>query len=226
MTPADPFNDDPAEMMLGKLAAMDLSAAQRAHASLMEAEEPKDVAEMAKAYARLSRCVRQSVALHSQLKRARIADERAHPAPPPKADLVRATRRAAEVRRAVCRVIWDETEAESEDEETLLAILDNALNLRAQVPHFYECPLDDEVLAVCAALRLPLDKAEGWRDLPDLSDDRPDRWRADLQDDADEDDEEDDEAGEDEPLPDPSPTAHASAAHPAAGAGPAVHSSA
>ncbi|WP_337188965.1 hypothetical protein [Phenylobacterium sp.] len=165
----DPHDADPAEAMLAQLAGLDLSLARHVHACALATEEPKEVADLARAYQRIARSMRQSLALLARLKRDREAAERANPPPPPRLDRVRAARRRAEVQHAVCRVIWDETESESEDEEALLAVLDNCLNIRARDPGFYETGLDHQVLDACATLGLPLDKADRWRDLPDLS---------------------------------------------------------
>jgi pimeloyl-ACP methyl ester carboxylesterase len=169
MSPPDPNTVDAAEALLGRLAGLDVSLAEHVHACAMSTEDPHEVAELAKAYHRVARSARQSIALHAQLKRAREAAERenAPPPEPPRLDRIRIARRTAEVREAVRRVIWDETEAESLDEELLLSVLENNLRITGERPDFPDPDLDDHVVAVCSDLRLPLAKALAWRDLPD-----------------------------------------------------------
>ncbi|WP_337188464.1 hypothetical protein, partial [Phenylobacterium sp.] len=55
---------------LDRLAALDLSAAEKAHGALMAAE-PEDVPALAIAYQRLARCLRQTLALKDRLRRSR-----------------------------------------------------------------------------------------------------------------------------------------------------------
>ncbi|MDZ4374447.1 MAG: hypothetical protein U1C74_23905 [Phenylobacterium sp.] len=196
MSPTDPYAVDPAEAILARLAGLDLSMAQHVHACAMGTNEVREVTEIAKAYQRVSRCVRQSVALHARLKHEREAAEQAGSTPstsPPPAspshpppdrpdapglgpnglgpngarlDVARVVRRRAEVRDAVCRVIWNETESEGDDSETLLDSLEDCLNLRTRHADFYDVRLDDQVADVCAALGLPTETAQRWRDLP------------------------------------------------------------
>lgn len=79
-----PFHDiDPAEAALGQLAGLDLTLARHVHACAMSTEDPAEVAELVKAYQRVSRCVRQSLALQARLKRERERAEREAPQPPP-----------------------------------------------------------------------------------------------------------------------------------------------
>ena len=67
-----------ADAFLGRLAALDMQAAEHVHACLMDATRPAEVADLARAYARASRCLRQTLALHARLKgdRERAARER------------------------------------------------------------------------------------------------------------------------------------------------------
>ena len=48
------------QQALGQLAQMDLALAARLHALAMNAEEPKEIIELTRAYQRASRCVRQN----------------------------------------------------------------------------------------------------------------------------------------------------------------------
>ncbi|HET6971011.1 MAG TPA: hypothetical protein VFH92_07800 [Phenylobacterium sp.] len=172
MTP-DPAAVDPAEAMLAELAGLDLTLARHVHACAMATDDKTEVVELSRAYQGVARSLRQTLALRAQLKRDRAAAAKADPAPAAPIDWVRVRRRQDQLRAAVCRVIWDETESESEDEATLLDVLQEELRRGQRDPGFGAQPLDAHVLETCAIMNLPLEKAERWRDLPDLSADRP-----------------------------------------------------
>jgi hypothetical protein len=82
---------------------------------------------------------------------------------------MRVRTRQQQLREGVCRVIWNETEHESEDEELLLDILQSALSNGERDPQFGLTPLHAHVMQLCAAMNLPLEVAERWAELPDLS---------------------------------------------------------
>ena len=152
--------------MLSRLAACDLSAAERVHGKLMAAEDVSEIAELGRTYQRFARSLRQTLALKSRFQREQAqAEKDAQPPPAPPGGLLVA-RRVRDVRAAVLRVIWDE--AESEDaaldlEETLDALI----SLERLADSFCAEPLDDQVARLCLTLDLTPDGAETWRDLPD-----------------------------------------------------------
>ena len=57
------------EAMLARLAELDLAAAEKAHAKLMAAEEAAEIAELGRTYQRMSRSLRQTLALKAKLAR-------------------------------------------------------------------------------------------------------------------------------------------------------------
>jgi len=57
--------------MLARLAELDLAAAEKAHARLMAAEDASEIAEMGRTYQRMSRSLRQTLALKAKLARER-----------------------------------------------------------------------------------------------------------------------------------------------------------
>lgn len=180
---------DRAEALLAELAELDMTLARHVHACAIAAEEPKAVGELARSYQRIARSLRQTLALKARLSLERAREiERTAPSGPPPTDWVRVRRRQHALRDAVCRVVWDETEAESADEETFLTALSAALDAGEDEPGFGAQPLDQHVIELCAAMDLPLDKAERWRDLPDLSEARAREPRDGDPDDDDEDD--------------------------------------
>ena len=181
---ADPTDVDPAEAMLAELAGLDLSLARHVHACAVATDDPGEVADLARAYQRIARSVRQSLALHAKLKREREAIARENPppppAPPPKPmrDAARIAERKAAIRPAAQRVVWAEYEdAEDEDlasyyfdliEERLeLHGRDNAFGLKANGPAWDLEPLEDHIVRFCADMGLPEQAARAWRDLPD-----------------------------------------------------------
>jgi hypothetical protein len=177
-----PFPDvDPAEAMLARLAGLDLSLAQHVHACALSTEDPTEVANLARAYQRVSRSMRQSLALHARLKRERLRDARENPPPPPRKP-ARDERRIAErqeaLRAPVQRVVWAEYEhAEHEDEAGYYFDLleerlahgagDDAFGLVLQDNAWAVEPLDEHIVSLCRSLGLPEIAARAWRELPD-----------------------------------------------------------
>jgi hypothetical protein len=180
----DPASVDPAEAMLAELAGLDLSLARHVHACAVATDDPAEVADLARAYQRIARSVRQSLALHARLKREREKDQRENPPPappPPPAparDAARIAERKAALRPAAQRVVWAEYEdAEDEDlcgyhfdliEERLeLHGRDNAFGLTARGEVWDIEPLEDHIVRFCIDMGLPEAAARTWRDLPD-----------------------------------------------------------
>jgi len=176
---------DPAEAMLGELAGLDLSLARHVHACAMATEDPTEVANLARAYQRVARSARQSIALHARLKRERERAERDAPPPPsppkPARDERRIEARREAVHAAVCRVAWSEYEGCDADEDLddrdmfldlirdvlIKAARHDTFGLIEEAGDWVVEPLDDHIARVCAELELPEEAARAWRDLPD-----------------------------------------------------------
>jgi hypothetical protein len=180
----DPASVDPAEAMLAELAGLDLSLARHVHACAVGTDDAAEVADLARAYQRIARSVRQSLALHARLKRERLREERDHPPPPeprpptPMREPARIAERKAALRAAAQRVVWAEYEdSEDEDEpgyhfdtlEERLELLgrDNAFGLIARGQAWDVEPLDEHIARFCGDMGLPEVAARAWRDLPD-----------------------------------------------------------
>ena len=166
------------EEMLARLAACDLSAAERVHGRLMAAEDASEVAELGRTYQRIARSLRQTLALKARLKREQAAVKDA-PSTPPGGLAV--ARRVREVRDAVLRVIWDE--AEGEEAHDYEDMLEGRLSVECLGDGFCRETLDDHVARMCLSLDLSPEGAEGWRDLPDpreAAGDAPDEARGRL----------------------------------------------
>jgi len=174
---------DPAEAMLGQLAGLDLTLARHVHACAMATEDPTEVADLVKAYQRVSRCVRQSLALQARLKRERERDQRDNPPPPPpkpKRDPHRIAERQEALRAPVQRVVWAEYERPDDEDEDeagyFFDLLEQRLQVRARDDAFgmvvqdgawVEEPLDEHVVRFSRDLGLSELAALRWRDLPD-----------------------------------------------------------
>jgi hypothetical protein len=99
------------EEMLARLAACDLTAAERVHSRLMAAEEASDIAELGRTDQRIARSLRQTLALKAKFKREREADAK-DTAPPATKGPMASAGRVREVRAAVARVAWNDAEAD------------------------------------------------------------------------------------------------------------------
>jgi len=147
------------EAMLARIAELDLSLAEKLHAAAMAAEDPAETAELARAYQKTARSLRQSLALKARLKR----ESRGEPSTE---DAARVEARAKTVRRAVTRVIFTETEGEAAD--WLCSLLEERIDLRIrQTAGVDITTLDEMVAEVCEDLNLDADTAKRWRELPD-----------------------------------------------------------
>lgn len=177
---------DAAEAMLAKLAAMDFALAQHLHTCAMNTDDPADMVELSRAYQRIARSTRQSLALHARLKRDREREARENlppPAPPPptpRRDPHRIAERRDALRAPVQRVIWSEHEPLDADdpdeagyyfdlleERLALGVRDNTFGLTVEDGAWTVEAFDEHVVRVCRSLRLPEVAARAWRDLPD-----------------------------------------------------------
>ena len=181
---ASPDIVDRDQQMLGELAELDLALARHVQARALATEDPAQVADLSRAYQRISRCVRQTLALKAKLKRdaeqhARWLEARdVRPptpapvqAPDPAAHAARAAKRRAELEDAVGRVIWAEREYDKADweprRERRFRRLDGLLDERAHAGAASRGPLDEEIRTLCADLGLSRLNALNWRNLPE-----------------------------------------------------------
>ncbi|MBU1376025.1 MAG: hypothetical protein KJ775_08770, partial [Alphaproteobacteria bacterium] len=153
------------------------------HACAMSTDDPTEVVNLAQAYQKLSRCVRQSLALQAQLRRGRERDARDNPPPPrplpptPARDAERIAERRDALRVPAQRVVWSEYEHADYDEagyyfdliEQRLDIRarDNTFGLMAEDDAWVVEPLDAHVVRLCRDLGLDEAAALVWRELPD-----------------------------------------------------------
>lgn len=175
-----------ADAFLGRLAALDLQAAEHVHAELLATTKPAEVADLARAYARASRCLRQTLALHAKLTddRARAAREAerhaaqmardaADPAsrrdpsdPDHDPDQVFFDDRVEDLREAMGRIISKSVDGDLTRHTRLIHRFERELYDWCDSPDFLEWPLDRLVERACQIVNLPQTLAGGWRDLP------------------------------------------------------------
>ena len=183
---------DPTQAMLAQLAGLDMTLARHVHACAMATTETEEVTDLARAYQRIARSVRQSLALLERVKRDQAQALREAPPkptgpPPPPRDPARIAERVEAVETGVRRVVWNEFEGgDDEDWEEagkLLEILrgrldrdsqDDTFGLVEQDGEWIVRPLDEHIIRACVLLDLPEETAATWPDLPDP----PDDWAA------------------------------------------------
>jgi phosphate-selective porin len=148
-----------AEMMerhargLAELTELGLSLARDLHACALAEPDPKTKAETALAFHRVSRSVRQSMALEARLKRDLARQDREGRAEAVQATETRVRTRRAQVGAAMERLIW--TEAENDEEaERLVDELGEHLDEAALHPDFADDPVEVHVARLRADLGL------------------------------------------------------------------------
>lgn len=159
--------------MLDELAAMDMAAARHVHACLLEATDPAQVADLSRAYQRLSRSARQALMLKMRHE-AEMAKRPAAPAPPePDARDILTDARIEGLQDAVSRVaavaLRDRPRLRREALDRLDVLIDDWMN--SDDEKLLLDRLDDLVEEACEHLGLPMALARTWEDLPEADGD-------------------------------------------------------
>jgi len=162
--------DDMAERhgrMLKRLGEMSMALAEETFEAARNAKDPQERERLAAAFHRLSRSLRQTLALEARLERERhrqrIEAER-------HADELRQVRvkgRRDQVNASLTRLIW--TEAERCDYDDLLRDLDKILNDEALREDFLDGPVEDLIERISADLGFVNEEDEEDEDVPDPS---------------------------------------------------------
>lgn len=139
---------------LAELTELGLSLARDLHACALAEPDPKTKAETALAFHRVSRSVRQSMALEARLKRDLARQDQEARAEAVRAAETQVRTRKAQVRAAVERLIW--TEAENDEEaERLIDELGEHLEEAALHEGFADDPVEVHIARLRADLGLP-----------------------------------------------------------------------
>jgi hypothetical protein len=107
---------DPDELMLARLAAMDMAAAQEAHARFMDAKDQGESDRAGRTYQKMARSLRQTLMLKARLAREARRDDREAAQAQAREDRERTTARKDRLKTAVEALAWRETETLSDDE--------------------------------------------------------------------------------------------------------------
>jgi len=169
--------------VLARLAELGLTLAERLHEQAMAADDLKTTADLGLAFHRISRSVRQTLALEARLERDRRRDAREAAASlaqgaddniPSAGDLIaedrRVRQRIDDLRKALEPHIW--TESEGEERQDLFAMLDEILKYEIFEPDFATQSLDEHIALICGDLRIPSPAPRA--SPPDLPDAPPD----------------------------------------------------
>lgn len=186
----------PAEMaerhgrMLAELGELGLSLARDLQGRALSAETPQEASQLADAFNRISRSVRQSLALEAKLLRDSLRDAREERDRQVRETELRKAARKAELKKRVCALVWTETEL-PEIGRLMVDEAPHHIEREAESETF----LDEPVEAQIARIRKALGLDEDWAD----DDDEPDQ--AELEPDG---DDEPDEVSPTDPRPHPS----------------------
>lgn len=156
---------------LERLAEMDLAAAEHVHAQLLATTEPKETAELSRAYQRASRTLRQTLMLQMKHERDQAQAEKADTEPAVSIGdaaynrLVNA--RIADIQGAVARVAAAAHPDKPRLQREALDRLDIELDEWADESDFIDARLDQLVVAACECAGLPSALAQQWQDLPE-----------------------------------------------------------
>lgn len=159
------------DALLARTARMDFAFARHVQEKALASDDAQELADLARAYARLTRSLRQNVALLAKQKadRARAEREAARDARPTVHDLQeRAVEdRTDELQAAVERVISAAADGDEARHTEWCHRFDRELEDWIETPDWLDDDIDAVVRRVCATLDLPDDLAARWRRLPD-----------------------------------------------------------
>jgi hypothetical protein len=139
--------------ILAELSELGLGFARQAAADAAAAETPEARAQQALVFQRVSRSVRQSVALEAKLVRDARRDAAAEQQETAKRRRGEAIDRQWKLREKVEALIWDETETmDAEEEEAFGDEIYAAVQAEAEAETFLDEPIADQVARVLTAL--------------------------------------------------------------------------
>jgi len=169
MTEATPPIDRDAEM-LARLAELDMAAAEHVHAKLMAASDTDEIADLGRSYQRVSRSLRQTLALKAKLARdqaiaaSEAALRRVMDSSPVQDFATDDT--AMALLDAVERIVEAGCAGDEKRKARVLARFDEEMDDWVCEDDFAEVDLDAHVRRACAVLELPEELATRWRTLP------------------------------------------------------------
>ncbi|WP_421935577.1 hypothetical protein [Phenylobacterium sp.] len=163
LTP-DIFEED---QLLAQTARMDFAFARHVQQKALATEDTAELSDLARAYTRLTRSLRQTLALLSKLRADRAKAEREAPRRSAQ-DLhdQAVDERTAQVQDAVERVISAAADGDEALHTDWCHRFDREVDDWNEKPDWIMDDVDTVIRRVCKALGLPDDYAQRWRDLP------------------------------------------------------------
>jgi uncharacterized membrane-anchored protein YjiN (DUF445 family) len=137
---------------LAELLEVGMAAAREVQGRLLAAQDAKEVCELSLAFNRVSRAVRQTIALQAKLGRERKRDARDDAVQAKASDEARRSLRKEQVKAAVERAIW--TEAEDDEAERLIDELDDLVGEEALYEGFAQEAVEAHIARLSAELGL------------------------------------------------------------------------
>jgi hypothetical protein len=130
--------------ILAKLSELSLTLAVDLHTRALAAEDTDEVAELANAFQKIARGLRQTMALEAKLARDAAAQARDKAVEDDRTRPLRTGQRIVTVRKAVERLIWTEVEND-EDAEIGVGILADIIDEFALNEDFLDTPLEVQI---------------------------------------------------------------------------------
>lgn len=144
------------KVMLSELAELSMSLARKLHGQAMAAEGQAQ-ADLALAFQRVSRSLRQTLALQDKLERDRRLAERQAAEDAARETRARIHRRERQVRNALSPLVWDEAEGDEDEADPRLDRLHDLITEAAEQDDFLSLPLETCIARIRADLRLSAD---------------------------------------------------------------------
>ncbi|MDZ4371701.1 MAG: hypothetical protein U1C74_09810 [Phenylobacterium sp.] len=158
---------------------MEFLFAELVHRRALEIESPAELDLLARASARMTRSMRQNLALLSRqkaerakaareaLRDAQSSPENSDKSPPPSPAEVRRAHHMDDIQTGVGRIIAAETGLDRPRLRSLLYRFDREMEDWEEQPDFEDFEPDVIIRHACGVLGLPVDLADRWRTLPD-----------------------------------------------------------
>ena len=140
------------DRILAELSELGLTLARGLHAKALAAETAEEAQALGLAFHRISRSVRQTIALEAKLDRERRRQDHDDRRDAEQRDEAKARQRKAQVRSAVERAIW--AEAEGDEAELLICELDDRLGDDALAEGFLDAPIETLIARIQGELGL------------------------------------------------------------------------
>jgi len=168
---------DEGDLLLARAARMDFAFAEHVQRLALETEDAAELDVLARASARLTRSMRQNLALLGKQKAERAkatreaqqaADRGAPDAPPvPSPAAMRRERHMDDIQSGVGRIIVAEAAGDRRRIRDHLERFDREMDDWHEKPDFEDYEPDEIIRHACRVLDLPLGLADRWRHLPD-----------------------------------------------------------